>query len=132
LRPLLRLSVRSGRPRVVFDGGNNRIERFTVDAAPTAVEQTLKLSASRTETVTLATSDTNATPTTGCATVGSPSNARLSVTISNIPTPCQATLTDSGHSPAIVTFQFNATDGVSTGNTVTDTVNIGPHGRSSR
>ena len=60
--------------------------------------------------------------------MGSPSDARLSVSISNSPTLCQATLTDSGDpsTPATVTFQFNATDGVSTGNTATVTVTIVP------
>ena len=95
------------------------------DAPPTANDSTANLGVGGTKTITLSTTDTDATPTTACNLVGSPSLPRLAVTISNSPTPCQATLTDSGTGPATVTFQFNATDGVGTGNTATVTVNIG-------
>jgi hypothetical protein len=41
---------------------------------------------------------------------GSISDPRLTVSISNSPTPCQATLSDSGTTSQDVTFQYNATD----------------------
>jgi hypothetical protein len=95
------------------------------DAPPTANNGSANLGVGGTKTITLSTTDTDATPTTACSLVGSPSLPRLAVSISNSPTPCQATLTDSGTGPATVTFQFNATDGVGTGNTATETVSIG-------
>jgi hypothetical protein len=100
------------------------------DAPPVTTDATATIdrNVSNTTTLTLPATDTDATPVTGCSQVGSPSDARLSVSISNSPTLCQATLTDSGDpsTPATVTFQFNATDGVSAGNTSTVTVTIVP------
>lgn len=95
------------------------------DAPPTANNGSANLGVGGTKTITLSATDNDATPVTGCSLVGSPSLPRLAVSISNSPTPCQATLTDSGTGPATVTFQFNATDGVGTGNTATETVSIG-------
>jgi hypothetical protein len=106
--------------------------QFTVvgDNPPVTTDTTATIdrNVSNTTTLTLPATDTDATPVTGCSQVGSPSDARLSVSISNSPTLCQATLTDSGDpsTPATVTFQFNATDGVSAGNTSTVTVTIVP------
>ena len=95
------------------------------DPAPTANNGAANLGVGQSKVVALSTTDADATPTTACNLVGSPSDARLNVVISNSPTPCQATITDSGSGPAVVTFQFSATDGVTTGNTATETVNIG-------
>jgi hypothetical protein len=75
--------------------------------------------------VTLPASDPDLTGTTGCSLVGSTSDARLTVNLSNTPTLCQAQLVDSGSGPGTVTFQFHASDSLGTGNTATVTVNIG-------
>lgn len=95
------------------------------DAPPTANNSSVNLGVGGSKTVSLSTTDTDLTGTTGCSLVGTPSNARLSVTIDNTPSICSAHLSDSGTGVATVTFQFNATDGVSTGNTATVTVAIG-------
>jgi hypothetical protein len=96
------------------------------DPAPTANSGSANLGVGGSKTITLSTTDTDATPTTGCSLVGAPSDPRLSVTINNTPSTCSAHLTDAGSGPAIVTFQFNATDGVTTSASPgTETVNIG-------
>jgi hypothetical protein len=96
-----------------------------IDAPPATTDATFNMTAGGTTTVTLPATDTDATPVASCAVVSGPSDPRLTVSISNSPTPCQATLTDSGSTTASVTFTFNATDTASlTGNTSTATVNI--------
>jgi hypothetical protein len=95
------------------------------DPPPTASNASVNLAVGGSKTITLPTSDPDATPTTGCAAVGVPSDPRIAVTFSNSPTVCQAQIVDSGSGPDTVTFQFNATDGVSSGNTATISVNIG-------
>src|SRR5262249_59150317 len=95
------------------------------DAPPVANSGTVSLGVGGTKTITLSATDTDPTPVTACNLVGTPSLPRLAVSISNAPTPCSATLTDSGAGPATVTFQFTATDGVGTSNTATETVSIG-------
>jgi hypothetical protein len=97
-----------------------------VDPPPVASNLGVNLGVGGTKTVTLPATDTDATPVTGCSLVGTPPyGGRLNVSVSNSPTPCQATLTDTGAGPAIVTFQFTATDGVGTSNAATVTVSIG-------
>ncbi len=96
-----------------------------VDNGPVANNGNANLGVDGTKTVTLSQTPSNS-PTTGCNLVGVPSNPRLTVTLSNSPTLCQATLVDAGVGPATVTFQFSATDALAvTGNTATETVNIG-------
>jgi hypothetical protein len=95
------------------------------DPPPVANDGTANMGIGQTQTITLSATDTDATPVTACNLVGTPSNARLTVTISNTPSVCQATLADTGTGPATVTFQFSASDVNGTGNTATETVNIG-------
>jgi hypothetical protein len=98
-----------------------------VENPPVAGDLSVNLANAGTTTVSLPATDTDATPVASCALVGSPSDPRLTVSISNSPTPCVATLTDSGGAQADVTFQYNATDTANlTGNTGTVTVHIGP------
>jgi Putative Ig domain len=103
-----------------------------VDAPPVAANQTATIdrNVSNTTTVTLPATDSDATPVASCSQVGSVSDPRLTVSISNAPTPCVATLTDTAGASAgaaTVTFQFNATDTANlTGNTATVTVTIVP------
>jgi large repetitive protein len=102
------------------------------DKAPVAADATATIdrNTSNTTTLTLPATDTDATPVTSCAQVGSPSDPRLTVSISNSPTPCVATLTDSGQASGpggTVTFQYNATDTANlVSNTATVTVTIVP------
>ena len=96
------------------------------DTPPTASNADYNLGTGQSSVVTLPVSDTDATPPTGCNLVGgSISDPRLSVTVSNSPTICQATLTDSGSTPATVTFQFTGSDSAGTGAPATATVHIG-------
>ncbi len=67
-------------------------------------------------------------PIVGCQTVGSPSQPDISVTISNTPTPCVATISKSDTVVETATFQYQAYDNQSTpnvSNTGTVTLNIG-------
>jgi hypothetical protein len=102
-----------------------------VDNPPVVHGMTVSLGVDASKTITLDATDTGdtvvpATPVTGCSITTQPNNARLSVTVSNAPTPCQATLHDTGTGAASVTFQFNATDGVApSASSATATVAIG-------
>lgn len=98
-----------------------------VDPTPVPQAGSANLGVGQSKVITLNATDADATPTTGCSLVGGPLyGGRLTVTVSNSPTPCQATITDGGSGPAIVTFQFNATDSVTTSTTpATVTVSIG-------
>jgi large repetitive protein len=95
---------------------------------------TINRNVSNSTTLTLPATDADATPVASCSQVGSASDPRLTVSISNAPTPCVATLTDTGGASQApsgpITFQFNATDTrgapVGTGNTATVTVTITP------
>jgi len=99
-----------------------------VEPAPVANPSTVNLGTGQAKTVTLSTTPGNpAYPVTGCNLVGGPTfGGRLNVTISNTPTVCSATLTDSGTGVATVTFTFTASDGYPlTGAAGTVTVVIG-------
>lgn len=98
------------------------------DPPPVASNADYNLGIGQTRTVTLPAVDNDATGVTGCALSGTPDDPRLEVTVSNSPTLCQATLHDTGSGPQDVTFQFTATDGVSSGNAGTATVHIGTPG----
>jgi hypothetical protein len=79
---------------------------------PVAGNATATIDRNVSNTTTLALPATDDVAVASCALVGSPSDPRLSVSISNSPTPCAATLTDNGSASvgATVTFQYNATD----------------------
>jgi hypothetical protein len=93
------------------------------DAPPVAQSASYNLGVGQSKTITLIATDTDATPVTGFSIVGSPSDARL--TVGSPAANGDVTITDAGTGPAVVTFQFTATDGVGTSNTATATVNIG-------
>jgi len=94
---------------------------------PVAGDLSVNLANAGTTTVSLPATDNVAVA--SCAVSSGPSDPRLTVSISNSPTPCQATLTDSGGAQADVTFQYNATDTATPPNTSTSpgtvTVHIG-------
>jgi hypothetical protein len=103
-----------------------------VDNPPVASNATATIdrNVSNTTTLTLPATDTDATPVASCS-AGTPSDPRLTVSISNSPTPCVATLTDSGGAStgATVTFPFTAADTAvppNVSNTATVTVTITP------
>jgi hypothetical protein len=110
-------------PSLPGNSDTSNLDVSLTDPAPVTANANVNLGVGGSKTVTLAAADSDATPTTGCSVVGSPSDPRLAVSIA--PGTCSATLTDSGSGPATVTFQYDATDGVSTGNTSTVTVSIG-------
>jgi hypothetical protein len=96
---------------------------------------TIDRNISNTTTLTLPATDSDATPVASCS-AGTPSDPRLTVSISNSPTPCVATLTDSGQASgpgATPTFTFTAVDTVGNpstpvgGSTVTVTIVPVPH-----
>jgi hypothetical protein len=93
------------------------------DAPPVAQNASYNLGVGQSKTITLIATDTDATPVTGFSIVGAPSDARL--TVGSPAANGDVTVTDAGSGPAVVTFQFTATDGVGTSNTGTATVNIG-------
>jgi hypothetical protein len=107
-----------------------------VDAGPvtTNATATIDRNVSNTTTLTLPATDTDPTGVASCL-AGSPSDPRLAVSISNSPTPCVATLTDSGGAStgATVTFPFTAVDTAGNpstpagGSTVTVTITPIPH-----
>jgi hypothetical protein len=102
-----------------------------VDNPPVVHGMTVSLGVDASKTITLDATDSGdtvvpVTPVTGCSITTPPNNARLTVTVSNTPTVCQATLHDTGAGAATVTFQFNATDGVApSASSATVTVAIG-------
>jgi hypothetical protein len=79
---------------------------------PVAGNATATIDRNVSNTTTLALPATDNVAVASCSLAGSPSDPRLSVNISNSPTPCAATLTDNGSASvgATVTFQYNATD----------------------
>jgi large repetitive protein len=107
-----------------------------IDAGPVTSDAsaTIDRNVSNTTTLTLPATDTDPTGVASCS-AGSPSDPRLAVSISNSPTPCVATLTDSGGAStgATVTFPFTAVDTAGNpstpagGSTVTVTITPIPH-----
>jgi Putative Ig domain len=98
---------------------------------PVATDTTATINRNVSNTTTLTLPATDDVGVASCSQVGSASDPRLTVSISNSPTPCVATLTDNNgaSTPATVTFQFNATDAGTpplTSNTATVTVTITP------
>jgi hypothetical protein len=98
-----------------------------VEPPPVANAGTVNLGVGGSKTVTLSTTPgTVGQPVVSCAVSTPPSLPRLTVTISNTPTVCSATLTDAGSGVATVTFAFTATDGYPlTSAPATETVVIG-------
>jgi hypothetical protein len=80
-----------------------------VDPGPVTSNAAVSMGVGGTKTVTLPAADTDATPTASCATVV-PTGSRLTVTVSNTPTPCQATIHDTGTAVGSGTFTFTALD----------------------
>jgi hypothetical protein len=100
-----------------------------LEPAPTAGSESISMAEGQTGLViTLPTTPGNPVyPVASCALSGTPS-AGLTVTISNSPTVCQATLSNTDTTPSSATFQFTATDDYGTPQTSsagTVTVNIG-------
>ncbi|HTR71286.1 MAG TPA: hypothetical protein VMH41_13805 [Mycobacteriales bacterium] len=95
------------------------------DPAPSSGSANVSLGVGGSKTITLPNSSNGGTATTGCAVSTAPSDPRLAVSISNSPSLCQATLTDSGSGPATVTFQYTVSNTNSTSSPGTVTVNIG-------
>jgi len=93
---------------------------------PVANSASINIAVGATITFTLPTT-AGSNPITGCSTEGTPTDADLSVTISNSPTPCVATIkdTDTAAVSTPATFQFTATDGTTTSSAATVSVTIG-------
>jgi len=95
-----------------------------VVSAPTAHSASINLGVGQSKTVTLSTTPGTATyPVTAC-TLGTVTGT-LSVTISNSPTVCEATVTSTGTVASTASFTFTATTGVKTSTAATVTVTIG-------